>query len=872
MIARVAAYLLRILLKLRYRVKVTGLDSIPAGPGQSLLFLPNHPALIDPVIVLSQIYPKFRCIPLAKENELNVPVIKQLARKAETITIGNINSSRQAAKEAERVIQKVAEKLNSGRNVYLYPAGKLYRSSNENIGANSAVEYLLKNCPNVKPVVIRTSGLWGSSFSFASGESPDAKSIVKKAFGILLKNLIFFSPKRKVEIEIQPADFLSTDDDRLTVNRKLEEFYNKVSTPAIYVPYSRFNKEKKHFMKEAEQTSSFNISKIPPSVRAQIKTYLHELSGIEVTSDNMNLAAELGLDSLAVTDAVLWIEREFGHQVPTLDNIRTVADIMLAACGEIAGADSSGTKQAVPPQWFKTKGSTNKIDGKFETLTELFLDYATSNKSKVIISDSISGCKNFRQFLTGIIFFRSLFAKSKQKNVGIMLPACNAAIISYWAALFTGKTPAMFNWTSGCRNLAHAIRLTETDTIITSKKLINQIAVTSPEIDTFSDKFVFLEDIAKSTGLFTKLKLAIKSLFPNSILRTNNVSPNETAAILFTSGSEALPKAVPLTHKNLIANMKDLQQVISFTEKDRLCGILPPFHSFGLMVNALFCPCSGIPVVFHSNPNEAYAISRIVNSFKATVFAGTPTFFSTVMNAAPKGWLKSLRMAFVGAEKCPDAVYEKAGEIYPNIKVVEGYGITECSPAVAANSPENPVAGTIGKLMPSVEGIVVNADTLEPVEPEETGLLLVRGESVFNGYYRSDINPFLKVDNHKWYNTGDLVSVNKDGIITFKGRLKRFVKIGGEMISLPAIEEVICTAFPPGEEGPRVAVETTDHERPELVLFAIDKSISREEVNNVIRDAGFSPLHNIRRVEYVEAIPLLGSGKTDYRTLKGLLI
>jgi acyl-[acyl-carrier-protein]-phospholipid O-acyltransferase/long-chain-fatty-acid--[acyl-carrier-protein] ligase len=222
-----------------------------------------------------------------------------------------------------------------------------------------------------------------------------------------------------------------------------------------------------------------------------------------------------------------------------------------------------------------------------------------------------------------------------------------------------------------------------------------------------------------------------------------------------------------------------------------------------------------------------------------------------------------------GAEKCPDALFGMLRTRWPSLIVLEGYGITECSPVVAVNPMDAPAPGTIGRLLPTVEGAVLDLTLARRVAPGETGMLLVRGPSIFGGYLNySGESPFVSFEGQTWYRTGDLVAASADGIITFKGRLKRFIKVGGEMVSLPAIEAVLQEYFGSSDEGPVIAVEAIGTpEHPDVVLFTTSPA-DRADVNGLIRGAGLSPLHYVRQVTLVDAIPVLGTGKTDYRALK----
>ena len=307
---------------------------------------------------------------------------------------------------------------------------------------------------------------------------------------------------------------------------------------------------------------------------------------------------------------------------------------------------------------------------------------------------------------------------------------------------------------------------------------------------------------------------------------------------------------------------------------DRLIGMLPPFHSFGITVTMALPLCAGMPTVYHPNPTEGGRLARLIEAYRVSLLVGTPTFLNGILRAAGVGQLKSLRAVIAGAEKCPPAVYESVTRVLPHLVLLEGYGITECSPVVSVNDERQPRPYTIGKILPSLRYAILDVDTGRRVGPGRPGMLILHGPSIFHGYANYDgPTPFLDYEGTSWYRTGDLVTEDAGGVLTFAGRLKRFVKIGGEMISLPAIEEVLARHYAgPDDEGPVVAVESVSAEsNPELILFTV-KDLDRETVNREIREAGLSPLYNIRFVRKLDQIPTLGSGKTDYRALKSLLI
>ncbi len=272
---------------------------------------------------------------------------------------------------------------------------------------------------------------------------------------------------------------------------------------------------------------------------------------------------------------------------------------------------------------------------------------------------------------------------------------------------------------------------------------------------------------------------------------------------------------MPLTHRNLLTNIADILKMGQLEERDITVGLLPPFHSFGLTTTVLLSWCLGLRTVFHPNPTESALLAKVIDTYKATVLFGTPTFLGGIVRVAGDRQLASLRLAVTGAEKCPDSLFATLAARCPSVIVLEGYGITECSPVVAVNPMDEPVPGTIGKLMPSVEGAVVDLELTRRVAPGDTGMLLVRGPSIFGGYLNyAGESPFVTFDGKSWYRTGDLVAAGADGRLTFQGRLKRFIKLGGEMVSLPAIEAVLQRHFGEADDGPVIAVEAIGAPRP----------------------------------------------------------
>jgi long-chain-fatty-acid--[acyl-carrier-protein] ligase len=255
------------------------------------------------------------------------------------------------------------------------------------------------------------------------------------------------------------------------------------------------------------------------------------------------------------------------------------------------------------------------------------------------------------------------------------------------------------------------------------------------------------------------------------------------------------------------------------------------------------------------------------------VLVGTPTFVSYVMERAKPGGLSSLRLIVLGAEKCPPALFERCREQAPHAAVVEGYGITECAPVVSVNPPSAPKPGSIGRPLPGVEVRVVDLETEENLPAGQMGMIQVHGPTVFPGYLGQDgASPFVEHEGKRWYVTGDLGERDEDGYLWFRGRLKRFLKAGGEMISLPALEEPFARLYPPTREGPRVAVEGVEHERGRWVVLFTTEPMGLRDANALLLREGFHGVMRLDEVRRVERIPVLGTGKTDYKQLRGLVL
>lgn len=861
----------RPLLRLRYRIRFEGLESIPPAGKAGILFLASHPTLVDPFLLASALHGRFAPILIAGRDHAASLPLRWLARLLGSRPLPDpADHGDQTRLALDQELTALAGRLASGRNLLLFPGARLARQKTEDLSDNSAVEAILRQAPGAQVVVVRLEGLWGSRFSAASGRRPSIGIELLKSLGYLAANLLVFLPKRDVRVVFEVIRDLPLAGGREAVNQVLETRLNAGAAPRTFVPYLVWKDHAPRTLPEPPRPRvEGNPRSVPPQVRDAVRRHLLAVTGHSDIQDTHHLITDLGLDALGHRELELWLQRAFGYPCSDPASLQTVGDLLLAATGAAVSL-RQGELKAVPHAWFHSRTDLPIEMPEGDTIPEVFLKQARRDPGRVVLADQMGGVKTYRDVITAIMVLKPIFEKLEGTHVGLMLPASGGASILYLALLFAGKTPVLVNWTAGSRSMAFGLDLVGVKHVISVSTLINRLDAQGVDLSAVKARLLLLDEAGKKITLATKLAAAFRARFAWTSLQA--AKPPATAAVLFTSGSESHPKAVPLTHGNLLANIRDAVHALNFREDERVMGCLPPFHAFGLTTTTILPLVVGLRVVYHPNPTEGRMLARLIEAYHATLLVGTPTFLGGILRVAEDRHLESLRIVVSGAEKCPEQVYATLARRWPKTTVLEGYGITECSPVVSVNREDDPRNGSIGKPLLSLEWAIVDLDTGRRVEPGQPGMLLVRGPSVFSGYLNPDVeSPFESFEGRSWYRTGDLVYQDR-GVLVFSGRLKRFVKLGGEMVSLPAIEEALTQRFQGKDETePFLAVEASPEDlNPDLILFSV-AGIGRDAANAAIRDAGLSSLHNIRVVRQIEQIPTLGTGKTDYRALKALL-
>jgi acyl-[acyl-carrier-protein]-phospholipid O-acyltransferase/long-chain-fatty-acid--[acyl-carrier-protein] ligase len=439
--------------------------------------------------------------------------------------------------------------------------------------------------------------------------------------------------------------------------------------------------------------------------------------------------------------------------------------------------------------------------------------------------------------------------------VGIMLPTGAGSVIAFFAVSAFGRTPAMLNFSGGAASIKTALKTAQIKRIVTAHKFIElgKFEALVAEIGD-SAEFVYLEDVREKLSIFDKLTAAVGQYVP--WLVTSHPVHKSPAVILFTSGTEGEPKGVALSHENLLANVEQVRGHIALYPSDILFNPLPTFHCFGLTVGALMPLYLGIKSVCHPTPLQPREIVRRIKETGATILLSTDTFISQYARAGEQGDLNSLRLAVCGAERLRDETRQLLRKKYA-IELLEGYGVTEASPVVAANQPGANRPGTVGRLVANMEL------RTEPVEGiANAGRLFLKGPNIMLGYIRPENPGVIVPPDGGWHDTGDVVSVDEDGFIAIKGRLKRFAKIGGETVSLTVVENCASALWP---DYAHAAVAIPDGRKGEqIVLVTTNPDAARQDLIGWVRNHGVPELAIPRQILHAGDIPVLGTGKTDY--------
>ncbi|WP_434339766.1 acyl-[ACP]--phospholipid O-acyltransferase [Motilimonas cestriensis] len=511
-------------------------------------------------------------------------------------------------------------------------------------------------------------------------------------------------------------------------------------------------------------------------------------------------------------------------------------------------------------------------------------------KNNVSLTDSISGDVSAYKALTGAICMsRRMKKQIVGQNVGILMPTSVGGVLANMAAILRGKTLVNLNYTASSDALIAGLEQANVNTIYTAKRFIKQLEKRGIDLAPVLEgkEVIYLEELNQGISMREKaLTLFSVRLLPAWLLRLlycQKVKPDATAAILFSSGSEGTPKGVMLSHKNIMANLKQISDVLNTQESDVVMASLPLFHAFGLTVTQFMPLVEGLPMVCHSDPTDALGIGKAVAKHNATIMCGTSTFLRIYSKSKKLHPLmfSSLRLVVAGAERLNPEV-RQSFELKFNRPILEGYGTTETTPVASVNLPDQldtqwwqvqigGKVGTVGMPLPGTSFKVVDPNDFTELPTGEAGMILIGGAQVMQGYLNNPektAEVIKEIDGARWYVTGDKGQIDKDGFLTIIDRYSRFAKLGGEMISLGALEQAVAKHLAPDQQI--VAVALSDEKKGEKIVLLYEGELATDQVRKAMLEAGVNPLMIPSSWMSVEQVPKLGSGKTDFSQAKAL--
>ncbi|MBM4055946.1 MAG: AMP-binding protein [Planctomycetes bacterium] len=500
-----------------------------------------------------------------------------------------------------------------------------------------------------------------------------------------------------------------------------------------------------------------------------------------------------------------------------------------------------------------------------------FITTAKNNFNKTVFYDSFGSSLSFGHTLTGSILLSKYIRNLDGENIAVVFPPSIGGALANVATAFAGKVPVGLNFVASREEQCHVLKMCDVRSILTSKVFIEKAGIP------YDKRMVFIEDIKNTISKKKKILtyLACKFRSKNSLIQefSGHDHPGKNAVILFTSGSESNPKGVPLTNRNIHATIQNLSTIFDPRPEDIFLGAMPFFHVFGFVVCLWLPLLMGLGVVYHPNPTEYEKLGKIVHENKVTIVLGTSTLYRGFMKKWQKEQTSGIRLAYAGAEKLNSAVREKFYEKF-GIPIYEAYGTTESCACISANKAHDFRHGSVGKLLPNINGKIVDTETYNELPEGKEGLILVQGPNFMKGYYNA---PELteQAFHQGYYITGDIGKF-EDGFLYITDRLKRFAKIGGEMVPLSPIENKLSHILDHKTEDEKrnCALVNIPHAQKgeQIIAFVVHPNPDKLSLNASLDKLGLPKLSQPDHYIHIDAIPLLSTGKVDYKKLKQLAL
>lgn len=875
--------ILKFFIKLRYQVNISWLELLDLDWPK--LFFPSHIALIDPIILFAFLWKRKRIKPVVTENYYNIPVLKQIFDLIWAIPVLDLTRDKNKELDTSQIVWKVINGLENDYNILLYPQWALARQWFQSIVGKKTAFYVSQQAPkDTKILTINIHWLWGSRSSRAwTWKRPNLAIFFLKGLRFVIWNLFFFVPKRKVDIEIKDSTELLHKMEKKWIdifNQELEKFYNskweeKITYLSGLCWYDTVANHKepsviKWSIKDLQRTTFNSNAEISTKVLDKIITIIKkikpEYSG-EINVDT-NLVLDCFFDSLDMAELKSTIQSVFENSSnPPLLDLKTVWDVAMMAIW-----NSNTNEKLKPCNWNTTKDArviyshVKLLLNDDSTILSLMKETFKNGKNLSFCYDWVFGVQSKKDFVIKAYLIADLLKKIPGERIAIMLPSLTAtSLLIVWCYL-AKKIPVMMNWTQSNEAFSHCIKTQNVEAILTSKSFFQKIQ--TPRLKKYD--MIFFEDILKDISLIQKLKAVFKT---KRFKIPTNIS--KIAVVLFTSWSEALPKTVELTHENILHDILWTAWLVWLKMNDVELCYLPPFHSFGFILWIAIPLITWVRIVFTPDPNDSKTIANLTEHTKTTFIASTPTFLNGVVQSAKENQLDSLRFAVVWAEKCPKDLFTKFSKKAPKATIIEWYWITECSPIIAVNPFKRNAkikrwTVWLPILWESVK--IVDIDTNKELPVNKEWMILIRWLNMFWWYIDPNLeSPFVEIGWSQWYRTWDLWFFDKDGYLTISWRLKRFVKIAWEMISLPAIESLLSRKWKNKNWEECLAIEAEEKDWDVLLTLFTTEKLEKSEVNDYLHEQWARNLVSIDSIIQLKEIPMLGTWKVDHVQLKSFL-